>query len=119
MEARRPTAARQRQQRMREAAIELLFEMGYAVSMDAVAQRAGCSKQTVYKHFGSKEGLFRSVVQEIIRPLSDVLDSDAGGNLTERLHAFALAHQEHLAEPRTVAAIRMFSVDVARYPDDA
>lgn len=104
---------------MREAAIELLFEMGYAVSMDAVAQRAGCSKQTVYKHFGSKEGLFRSVVQEIIRPLSDALDSEAGGNLSERLHTFALAHQEHLAEPRTVAAIRMFSVDVARYPDDA
>lgn len=104
---------------MREAAIELLFEMGYAVSMDAVAQRAGCSKQTVYKHFGSKEGLFRSVVADIVAPIRATLDDDTGGDLSKRLHAFALAHQEHLAEPRTVAAIRMFSVDVARYPDDA
>jgi AcrR family transcriptional regulator len=111
-------AARERQQRMRDAAIELLYEMGYAVSMDAVAQRAGFSKQTVYKHFGSKEGLFRSVVADIVAPIGDRLDHP-DGDFADSLRAFALAHQEHLAEPRTVAAIRMFSVDVARYPDDA
>ena len=113
-----PTAADRRQQRMRDAAIELVFEMGYAVSMDAVAQRAGCSKQTVYRHFGSKEGLFRSVANEITAPIGAALEDDAA-DFASALRAFALAHQEHLAQPRTVAAVRMFSADLARYPDDA
>lgn len=110
--------ADRRQQRMRDAAIELLFEMGYAVSMDAVAQRAGCSKQTVYRHFGSKEGLFRSVVNDVAAPIGASLE-DGGTDFASALRAFALAHQEHLAQPRTIAAVRMFSADLARYPDDA
>ena len=116
-EATTPSADR-RQQRMRDAAIELLFEMGYAVSMDAVAQRAGCSKQTVYRHFGSKEGLFRSVVSDIVGPIGASLEH-AAADFPSALRAFALAHQEHLAQPRTIAAVRMFSADLARYPDDA
>ncbi|HVJ61421.1 MAG TPA: TetR/AcrR family transcriptional regulator [Tahibacter sp.] len=111
-------SADQRQQRVRDAAIELLFELGYAVSMDAVAQRAGCSKQTVYRHFGSKEGLFRSVVSDIVAPIGASLEDDAT-DFPTALRTFALAHQEHLAQPRTIAAVRMFSADLARYPDDA
>ncbi|WP_257387643.1 TetR/AcrR family transcriptional regulator [Tahibacter caeni] len=107
-----------RHQRMREAAIELMFEMGYAVSMDAVAQRAGCSKQTVYAHFGSKEGLFRSVVNELLGPIGANLATDCE-NLESALRQFARAHLEHLAEPRTVTAVRMLTTDIARFPEEA
>lgn len=103
---------------MREAAIELMFELGYAVSMDAVAQRAGCSKQTVYAHFGSKEGLFRSVVADLLGPVGASLDDDAA-DLDDALRRFARAHLEHLAQPRTVTAIRMLTTDIARFPDEA
>lgn len=107
-----------RQQRMREAAIELMFELGYAVSMDAVAQRAGCSKQTVYAHFGSKEGLFRSVVADLLGPIGASLATD-DADLDTALRRFARAHLDHLAQPRTVTAIRMLTTDIARFPDEA
>jgi TetR/AcrR family transcriptional regulator, mexJK operon transcriptional repressor len=108
----------QRHQRMREAAIELMFELGYAVSMDAVAQRAGCSKQTVYAHFGSKEGLFRSVVSDLLGPVGASLQTDCN-DLDAALRAFARAHLEHLAQPRTVTAVRMLTTDIARFPEEA
>lgn len=103
---------------MREAAIELMFELGYAVSMDAVAQRAGCSKQTVYAHFGSKEGLFRSVVADLLGPIGASLANE-DADLDTALRRFAYAHLDHLAQPRTVTAIRMLTTDIARFPDEA
>lgn len=114
-----PASTLERQRRMRDAAIELMFELGYAVSMDAVAQRAGCSKQTVYAHFGSKEGLFRSVVAELLGPIGASLSTGDDTDLDTALRRFALAHLEHLAQPRTVTAIRMLTTDIARFPDEA
>lgn len=113
-----PASSSKRQQRMREAAIELMFELGYAVSMDAVAQRAGCSKQTVYAHFGNKEGLFRSVVGDLLGPISASLETDCD-DLEHTLRTFARAHLEHLAQTRTVTAIRMLTTDIARFPEEA
>ena len=44
-------------------ASELFLAQGLqGTSMDAVALKAGVSKQTVYSHFASKEELFRSVI---------------------------------------------------------
>ncbi len=46
-----------------EAAAELFLSQGLqGTSMDAVALKAGVSKQTVYSHFSSKEDLFRVVI---------------------------------------------------------
>lgn len=103
---------------MRDAAIELMLELGYAVSMDAVAQRAGCSKQTVYAHFGNKEGLFRSIVGDLLGPVSASLQTDRDG-LDATLRAFARTHLEYLTQPRTVTAVRMLTTDIARFPEEA
>lgn len=41
---------------------------GYAAtSMDKVAKTAGVSKATVYSHFGDKESLFSSVIQDLAK----------------------------------------------------
>ncbi len=46
-----------------EAASELFLAQGLqGTSMDAVALKAGVSKQTVYSHFANKEELFRTVI---------------------------------------------------------
>ncbi|MEZ5584901.1 MAG: TetR/AcrR family transcriptional regulator [Candidatus Competibacteraceae bacterium] len=46
-----------------DAASDLFLARGLrATSMDAVAEQAGVSKQTVYSHFRNKEELFREVV---------------------------------------------------------
>ncbi len=48
--------------RILEAAYELIAEAGFhPVSVDAVADRAGVTRVTVYRHFGSKRGLFEAV----------------------------------------------------------
>ncbi|BBM82442.1 TetR/AcrR family transcriptional regulator [Candidatus Uabimicrobium amorphum] len=48
-----------------DSATTLLLELGYGhTSMDAVAAKAGVSKQTVYSHFQTKENLFRCVIME-------------------------------------------------------
>ena len=107
-----------RSRRMRDAARELWLEHGYRTSMDAVARRAGCSKQTVYAHFGSKEGLFREVVAELISPLIaslDLHDADLGASLL----AFARAHAEQLSAPDTVARRRILISEAPRFPDEA
>lgn len=42
---------------------DLFFEHGFeAVTTDALAKAAGVSKTTIYKHFGSMEGVFSAVV---------------------------------------------------------
>ena len=47
-----PTTAHVRRQRVHGAVRELMAEQGFRVSMEAVAARAGCSKQTLYSDFG-------------------------------------------------------------------
>ena len=48
-----------------EAAEKCFVELGYAsTSMDAVAERAGVSKRTVYSNFRNKESLFAAVVRK-------------------------------------------------------
>lgn len=54
-----------RDQRVFDAVRELLARQGMQLSMDAVAQRAGCSKQTLYSRYGNKESLLRQVVQRM------------------------------------------------------
>jgi TetR/AcrR family transcriptional repressor of mexJK operon len=50
------------------AAMELFLANGYErTSVDAIAARAGVGKQTVYGHFGDKEGLFLAVITEARR----------------------------------------------------
>jgi AcrR family transcriptional regulator len=54
------------QRRIVEAALAAFSQYGYQkVDMGEVAQRAGLSRQGLYKHFPSKEALFRAVVDDI------------------------------------------------------
>jgi len=48
-----------------DAAGDLFTEQGFSnTSMDKIAERAGVSKQTVYSHFGSKEGIFVASIED-------------------------------------------------------
>lgn len=90
----------------------LLAEHGMGFSMDAVAQRAGCSKQTLYSRYGSKQGLLRRVVVDKLdlkaTPLADI-------DLRSALVTFAIEHSRHLAEPSTIAARRLLPISAAEF----
>lgn len=59
-----------------EAATQLFLAEGYRdASMDQVAARAGVSKQTVYKHFESKEQLLGAFLEEVATRAAGFIDS--------------------------------------------
>jgi AcrR family transcriptional regulator len=71
MSALPPTAATEderdaltpRQQDVLDAVLRLLVEEGDNLTMTAVARRASCSKETLYKWFGDRDGLLTATVQ--------------------------------------------------------
>lgn len=81
-----------RQQDVLTAALQLLVEDGDRLTMTAVAQRASCSKETLYKWFGDRDGLLTATVQwqasrVRVAPI-DRASLDLS-TLTERLNEFA------------------------------
>lgn len=52
-----------RQQAVLDAVLSLIVEGGDPLTMDAVARRASCSKETLYKWFGDRDGLLTATVR--------------------------------------------------------
>lgn len=60
------TASEKRRKAMLEAAYDLFVEKGYgSVSVDEIIKVSGGSKSTLYKFFGSKEGIMKAVVESL------------------------------------------------------
>ena len=66
----RADAARNRA-RVLEVAYETFAAEGLAVPIDEIARRAGVGAGTVYRHFPTKEDLFRAVIEDRIRGIVD------------------------------------------------
>ncbi|HEX3911540.1 MAG TPA: TetR/AcrR family transcriptional regulator [Solirubrobacteraceae bacterium] len=69
-------AREQAQQRTREALLEAAIEEFYGdrwnkTSLESLSRRAGVTKQTLLRHFGSKEGL---LIQALVHGAAQVLD---------------------------------------------
>lgn len=106
-----------------EAAETLFLRDGYATTtMDEVAERSGVSKQTVYKHFGSKEALFVELVGSMTGRAGDGLhdldqapapDDDVGAWLEQHAHGMLAA----VMTPRLLGLRRLVIGEVARFPD--
>src|SRR3546814_20773878 len=55
---------------IQQAGTDIFLQRGYgAATMDMIAAEAGVSKQTVYNHFQSKEGLFKAAIGELTSAL--------------------------------------------------
>jgi AcrR family transcriptional regulator len=66
----RADAARNRA-RVLEVAYETFAEEGLAVPIDEIARRAGVGAGTVYRHFPTKEDLYRAVIEDRITRIVD------------------------------------------------
>ena len=53
----------ERQQAVLEAALSAMVEEGDALTMTSVSRRASCSKETLYKWFGDRDGLLTATVR--------------------------------------------------------
>ena len=77
------TTSQKKYSEILSAATDLFFERGYeGVSVDAIVDRVGGSKTTVYSYFGGKDGLFAAVVEktcsEFMKPLLELDPGKAG-----------------------------------------
>jgi AcrR family transcriptional regulator len=106
-----------------KAATAVFLRDGYAAaSMDEVSAVAGVSKQTVYKHFGSKEHLFLAVIQQAINGVLDeflaVLASSFPGSddLEGDLVRLARILLTRVLDPQLMAVRRLVIAEVGRFP---
>lgn len=99
-----------------EGARAVFMREGFAQgSMDAVAAEAGVGKQTIYRHFRSKEALVEALVEtmcapEVVRPPTRSLS--AGQRLRELLLTFTAG----VASPDSVRLYRAIVAEADRMP---
>lgn len=99
-----------RQQAVLDAALSLLVEQGDALTMTAVAGRAACSKETLYKWFGDRDGLLTATVQwqasKVRVPSLDGARLDLG-SLTGSLEQYAVNWLSVISSDTSVALNRV------------
>jgi AcrR family transcriptional regulator len=109
----------QLRQRLLDAATELFLEKGYNVtSMTEIAARARASKETFYRHFPTKEALFRAVVvrrAEMMTDLGTLLSVDQPPE--EALVAFGKHVLTRMTTEESLAFHRLLSTARERVPD--
>lgn len=103
------TDARATPEVIAERAAELFARKGFSgTSIREIAEAAGVTKPTLYYHFGSKEGLVRHIILEVMSDFARILGepADHPRSLRETLVTLAKAHLEFAAaRPATVALI--------------
>jgi AcrR family transcriptional regulator len=76
-EKRRVRRGETRRDEVAAVAQRIFLERGYnQTTMQAIAEEAGASKETLYRHFGSKEGLFAEIVREKSAQIALRLDAE-------------------------------------------
>jgi AcrR family transcriptional regulator len=101
-----------------DAAADLFLEVGYEqTSIDAILQRSGGSKSTLYAYFPTKQDLFRSVIDSVADngELSTALDISVNARVV--LTEFAVARQRVVLSPRHRAVVGLVVAERDRFPD--
>lgn len=102
-----------------KAAQELFHSNGFiGTSMDKVAEKAGVTKQTVYRYVESKEALFKASLEaQRLQASNDFLEALNMENATEALTAFAMGFiQRHLSKAH-LATIRLLVSEGPMVPE--
>lgn len=108
-------------QQIVQGAISVFLEQGYeGTSMDQVARVAGVSKNTIYKHFRDKKGLFVSLIEQVTAERFQIvfgsvsLSGDPAivlRQIAEKLLSTVMADQEY------IAFIRLIIGESGRFPE--
>lgn len=106
-----------------EAATKVFLAGGYlGANVDEIAALSAVSKQTVYKHFGSKEALFVEIVTNVTNTASNTVHNDvpelaSGGDMTSYLVDYAYRQLTVVLTPRTMQLRRIVIGEVGRFPE--
>lgn len=96
----------------------LFLEKGFQqTSMEAVAKKAGVSKQTIYSHFQNKESLLQAVVAyKVDQYLFADIDFNNNIELSAQLYKIACNFLNLLLDPEAIAMQRLIICEAQRYP---
>jgi TetR/AcrR family transcriptional regulator, mexJK operon transcriptional repressor len=118
----RPSSLRKRSAIL-EAAEQVFLRDGYpGANMDELTSLSGVSKQTVYAHFGSKEGLFVELVESMTRGAGDGVHTDdlpdpsSVADLRASLADYAVRQLTAVMHPRILRLRRLVIGEEARFP---
>lgn len=98
---------------------EVFLEEGYAVSMDLIAGRIGCSKATLYRYFSSKEELFCAFVTARGESFSTAL-AEVSSDATEIRAGLISLGQRYLSlvlSAEIMAIGRLVVAEIQRFPE--
>lgn len=110
----------QKRTRIIEVATELFIEQGYKdTSLDQIVSICGGSKQTLYRYFSNKEGLFMEVLEHNTKnSLESVfrLDIQHNETLETTLDTFALKYLKGICGNPLLGLCRIISADFNKHP---
>jgi len=110
---------RQKYDSILKSASRLFMRYGYThTSMDAIAEHARVSKQTVYSYFSSKEQLFRRMIEDLCSsntPPASVLE-DMSLSPKETLLSFAQGFMETISSNSGLGIYRLVMAEAQRHP---
>ena len=105
-----PEALTNRQKAVLDAALAAMVAEGDALTMNSVSKRAACSKETLYKWFGGRDGLLTATVRwqasKVHAPVIDKARLDRPA-LTATLERFAREWLTVIASETSIALNRM------------
>ncbi|WP_160320629.1 TetR/AcrR family transcriptional regulator [Methylobacterium sp. ARG-1] len=113
-----PRGARRRRE-IAWAAEQVFLQHGFAdTTMQMVALEAGASKETLYRHFGSKEDLFLEVVNNRNNKVRQILDAELESDrpIPIILRSVGISLLECMCSPTVAALARIIVNETPRYP---
>src|ERR1700724_1080781 len=105
-----------------EAAFTEFARNGYAATtLDAIAERAGVTKGTIYVYFENKEHLFISMVRELTKAtldtMQDLVAHHAGSTADLLREAFRYIYARIVEDTRRREVARMLIAEAPRFPE--
>lgn len=98
----------------------VFFDHGFGdTTMQTIAAEAGASKETLYRHFGSKEGLFSEIVESRANTFLEGLDENLQrpGTLAETLWTLGMRMLAAMVEREAICLYRIVVAEGPRHPD--
>jgi AcrR family transcriptional regulator len=102
------------------AATDLFIERGYdGVSVDAIIKKVGGSKSNIYNYFGSKEGLFCAIVEDLSQHILSPLGDAEIDNLPPREALTVIGKQvmSVVLSDRAIGLLRIVIAESQQFPE--
>lgn len=106
-----------------DAAITEFLEKGFdGANVRSILAASGASAGSVYRRFGSKEGLFREIIEKRIDlsyPRTVKLRVDSELPMEEELARFAKAYLREFLSPESLSTLTMAISQAANFPEES